>query len=93
VRRAVSSRREVAVLAFDSILAIAVRPRLWLTAIGAAASLAPDGWWRRRPHLPVPDDAVLRWRIATAYGSDDASISADDLVVYLEWRRRQRAAR
>lgn len=80
-------------LSFGSIVAVVVRPRLWITAFGAAASLAPDGWWRRRSHLPVPDDGALRWRIATAYGSDDAAISPDDLVAYLEWRRRQRAVR
>lgn len=80
-------------LSLDSIRAVAVRPRLWLTAAGAAMALAPDGWWRRRPFLPLPDEDVLRWRVTTAYGSSEGEVAPDDLVAYLEWRRRQRSAR
>lgn len=74
----------------DSILAVVVRPSLWMTALGAATALAPDGWWRRYPFLPLPDPTTLRWRLTTAYGSPERSIDPDDLIAYLQWRRRQR---
>ena len=73
--------REVAV-------AVLRRPRLWPTAAGATMALAPSGWWRRRPFLPLPDEELMRWRVATAYGSDDATVDPADIVAYLEWRRR-----
>jgi hypothetical protein len=74
----------------DSILAVVVRPYLWLTALGAATAFAPDGWWRRYPFLPLADPTTLRWRLTTAYGSPEGPIDADDLIAYLQWRRRQR---
>ncbi len=76
----------------DSVLAVVVRPHLWPTAVGAAIALAPDGWWRRYPFLPLPDPTILRWRLTTAYGSSEGSIDPDDLVAFLRWRRRQHSA-
>ena len=68
------------------------QPRLWPEAVRAASALARDGWWRRPPFLPVPNRAYMRWRVATAYGSADHAIDPDDLVAYLEWRKRQRSS-
>lgn len=68
--------------------AVMRRPRLWGTAVSAAVAFAPRGWWRTPPFLPVPDDEIMRWRIATAYGSNDAAIDPADVVAYLEWRHR-----
>jgi len=42
-------------------------------------------WYRRAPFLPLPDREYLRWRMHTAYGSDDAVPSADDIVRYARW--------
>lgn len=78
---------------YESMMAVAARPRLWVTAVGAVAALALDGWWRRPPFLPLPDEEMLRWRLTTAYGSPDHAVAPDDLVAYLEWRRRQRSTR
>ncbi len=72
------------------IAAVAGRPDLWVEGIRTAAALARRGWWRRFPFLPLPDRPYLRWRIATAYGTPDAPVRGDDVVAYLEWRRRQR---
>jgi hypothetical protein len=69
-------------------LAVFRRPDLWPTAVGAAFAFAPSGWWRRAPFLPVPDDDLIRWRTATAYGSDDVDLVTEDVVAYLEWRQR-----
>lgn len=68
--------------------AVLRRPRLWSTAAGATLAFAPAMWWRRRPFLPLPDEELMRWRTATAYGSPDAAVDPADVVAYLEWRQR-----
>jgi len=69
--------------------AIAVRPRLWGTAVRQVVRLAPRGWWRRWPPVPLPDAEYLRFRLVTQYGDPDRMPDADDVVTYLEWCRRQ----
>lgn len=69
-------------------LAVLRRPDLWPTAVGAVFAFAPSGWWRRVPFHPVPDEELIRWRIATAYGRDDADVATEDVMTYLEWRQR-----
>jgi hypothetical protein len=49
--------------------------------------LAPPGWWRRRPHLPLPDEAYLRFRLQTAYGDPEHAPDPDDVITYLHWCR------
>ncbi|MFZ4669195.1 MAG: hypothetical protein ACOYML_07850 [Microthrixaceae bacterium] len=76
--------------------AVLRRPDLWATAIRQAFRLAPRGWWRRPPFLPLPAGSYLRFRMVTAYGGDgepgheqgDGDIDrAGDLITYLEWCR------
>ncbi len=72
--------------------ALVRRPDLWATALRAGLSLAPTGWWRRPPFLPLPDGRWLRFRLATAYGGDgrfgpDSPFDVDDLITWLEWRK------
>ncbi len=69
------------------LMAVALRPRLWVTAAAAVLRLARPGWWRHRPHLPVPDPSLWAFRMVTAYGRPDAVPSAADVVGYLEWCR------
>jgi hypothetical protein len=69
------------------ISAVLVRPKLWLTALGAVYRLAAPGWWRRRPFLPLPDSRLWGFRMVTAYGRSDADPDVDDVVSYLEWCR------
>ncbi len=71
-----------------SIVAVAKRPSLWPTALGALAAMSPQRWWARPPFLPIPEEDVVRWRVTTAYGDPDATLTEDDLVAYLEWRHR-----
>ncbi len=66
------------------------RPTLWPEALRALVAFTPRDWWRRPPFLPVPRRAYIRWRLQTAYGSMDATPSADDLVHFLQWRKDQR---
>lgn len=60
-------------------------PSLWATAVGQVGRLAPTGWWRRKPFLPLPDPAYLRFRLQTAYGDPEREPAAEDLVTYLHW--------
>lgn len=66
---------------------MARRPDLWPTAARQVFRLAPPGWWRRWPPLPVPDPGYLRFRMETAYGDAGHDPEPDDVVAYLAWCR------
>lgn len=72
--------------------AIAARPRLWPAAVRQARALVPPGWWRRRPFLPLPDTAWLRFRMTTAYGDGGADVDVEDLLTFLAWTDSVKAA-
>lgn len=72
--------------------AVAVRPRLWATAARQLVVLAPPGWWRRRPFLPVPDPDYLAFRLETMYGGAAPTPRGGDVVAYLRWCRSHRRA-
>lgn len=65
--------------------AVTVRPSLWATAAVELRRFVPDGWWRRRPFLPVPDPALLRFRAVTQYGDPDRDPDPADVVAWLRW--------
>jgi hypothetical protein len=65
-------------------LAVAVRPRLWATAL----HLVPPGWWRRVPPRPWPPSDYIRFRLQTMYGDRPGGPHPEDVVDYLEWCRR-----
>lgn len=67
--------------------AVLVRPTLWPTAVRQVFVLAPRGWWRRPPFLPLPDRDYLAFRMQTAYGDPQATPVAADVVGYLHWCR------
>jgi hypothetical protein len=73
--------------AWRAAAAVARHPSLWPTAAVQAARLARPGWWRRRPFLPLPDPAWLRFRLQTAYGDPDREPAPADLVAWLRWCR------
>ena len=69
--------------------AVAARPWLWPAAVVTSLRLAPRGWWRRWPPVPLPDPAYLRFRLVTNYGGDGSGdLDPADVVSYLEWCRR-----
>ena len=81
-------RVAVGAIGLRGAIAVLRRPALWITAVRVGARLVPTRWWARRPHLPVPDPAYLRFRMVTAYGGEgDSAIAPRDLVDYLEWAR------
>jgi hypothetical protein len=67
--------------------AIALRPSLWPTAIGALARTVSPNWWRRWPPIPRVPASFARFRAVTARGGEEPTIEAEDLVVWLEWCR------
>jgi hypothetical protein len=72
--------------------AVIVRPRLWVTALRQAHRLAPRGWWRRPPFLPLPDRGYSAFRQVTQYGDADHAPDVEDVLVWLEWCRALPAA-
>jgi hypothetical protein len=73
-----------------AVLAVTVRPWLWATAARQARRMVAPRWWRRAPFVPRPDQAYLRFRLETQYGTD-ATPTPSDVVSYLEWCRAERA--
>jgi len=70
------------------VLAVLAHPSLWATALRQVTRLAPAGWWRRAPYVPLPDPAYMRFRMVTAYGgAGDAVAEPEDLLTYLRWCR------
>ena len=75
-----------------ALLTVARHPPLWTVAVAQVFRLARPGWWRRRPFLPVPDHAYLRFRLQTAYGDPEREPEPADVVLYLRWCRSYRRA-
>jgi hypothetical protein len=76
-----------------TIVAVARRPRLWLTALGQARRLAPRRWWAKAPFLPVPDRDWMAFRMETQYGDPRHPPVPGDVVTWLEWAARNRPHR
>jgi hypothetical protein len=71
--------------------AVLVHPSLTPAALGALRRMAPPGWWRRPPYLPVPAPEYWRFRLKTAFGDDqEAALSVADVTAYLRWCRQTR---
>lgn len=74
--------------------AVLVRPSLWWVALRQVARLAPRGWWKRAPFLPVPPADYVEFRLVTQYGGGHGEPRGDirpvDVVDYLQWCKEQR---
>jgi hypothetical protein len=68
-------------------VAVLRHPSLWTTALRQLVRLAPSGWWKRAPFLPLPDAAYLKFRLVTAYGGSGGDPQPKDLIAYLHWCR------
>jgi hypothetical protein len=65
---------------------VAARPWLAPEALAEALRMARPGWWHRRPFLPLPDPALWRFRMETAYGgAGDATPPPEDVRAFLRW--------
>ena len=67
--------------------ALARHPALWPTAVRQVFVLAAPGWWQRRPFMPLPDPAYMRFRLQTAYGDPSRPPEPQDVITYLHWCR------
>jgi len=67
--------------------ALAPHPTLWPTAIAQLRRLAPRGWWRRPPYLPVPASDYLAFRSQTMYGDAARLPEPADVVTFVHWCR------
>jgi hypothetical protein len=70
-----------------AVAAVLGRPGLWPTALRQAFLLAPPGWWRRAPFLPLPGADYAAMRATIQYGDPKHSIEPQDLLKYLSWCR------
>lgn len=70
-------------------MAVGRRPDLWGEGVRAMFAVAAHRWWRRTPYLPLPDERYTAWRLATAHGAPGTRMEPDELIAYLEWRRKQ----
>lgn len=64
-----------------------VNPRLALDLLKTAWAFRRRRWWAVPPFLPLPDRTYLRWRMYTAYASEDAVPPVEDVVSFARWRR------
>ena len=62
-------------------------PRLADDLLRTAWAFRRRDWWRQPPFLPIPDRTYLRWRMYTAYASEDAVPPVEDVVRFARWRR------
>lgn len=69
--------------------AVLVRPSLWVTSLRQLGRLAPSGWWKSAPFLPVPPADYLEFRLVTQYGGGHGAarptLTTEDVVDYLVW--------
>jgi hypothetical protein len=72
---------------FAMAAALLRRPGLVPVAFRQLLRLAPRGWWRRSPHLPLPPAAYVRFRSQTMYGDSDRLPEPADVCTYLAWCR------
>jgi hypothetical protein len=68
-------------------VALLRRPELVPAAVRQVLRLAPRGWWRRPPHLPLPPAAYVGFRSQTMYGDTDRLPEPADVCTYLSWCR------
>ncbi|HEU4828935.1 MAG TPA: hypothetical protein VFT04_07050 [Gemmatimonadales bacterium] len=64
-----------------------VNPRLAVDLLRTGWAFRRRGWWREPPFLPLPDRTYLRWRMYTAYASEDAVPPVEDVIRFARWRR------
>jgi len=64
-----------------------INPRVAVDLLRTAWAFRRRDWWKKPPFLPAPDRAYLRWRMYTAYGSEDAVPPVGDVIAFARWRR------
>jgi hypothetical protein len=74
-----------------TITAVLRRPAAFPATLRSVWAMAPTGWWRRRPFLPLPDSAYWRFRLETSNGGDGTTPpSSHEVSEVLDWAARMR---
>ena len=60
-------------------------PRTASALVRVAWRFRARKWYARFPFLPLPDRDYLRWRMYTAYGSEEMVPPPEDIVRYARW--------
>jgi hypothetical protein len=81
-----TSRTWAGVVAALAVRAL-INPRLAVDLVRALWAFRRRHWWRIPPFLPLPDRTYLRWRLYTAFGSEDAIPRVEDVIGFARWRR------
>lgn len=68
-------------------IALLRHPELIATAVRQSVRLAPAGWWRTWPPVPLPAADYLHFRSVTAYGDPDREPDTADVITWLRWSR------
>jgi hypothetical protein len=74
-------------MTFAVVRAVLARPYLWVAATRQLFILAPRGWWRQGPFLPVPTREYVSFRTHTQYGPGQSEPDVYDVIDYLKWCR------
>jgi hypothetical protein len=64
---------------------IIARPGLAVDLARVAWRFRRRDWYTRLPFLPLPADDYVRWRMYTAFGTEEAKPSPNDLERYARW--------
>jgi len=68
-------------------------PRLAPVVLRAGWRLRARAWWRHAPFLPLPAQSYWSFRVMTATGSAEGTLSASDVVEAAAWSARQPVGR
>ncbi|MDE3064081.1 MAG: hypothetical protein KGJ36_00230 [Acidobacteriota bacterium] len=71
---------------------VLARPWRAVTLARAGWRLRRNGWWRRAPFLPVPDERYWRFRVTTAMGREGTP-TPRDVVDAARWALSQRVGK
>ena len=77
--------RLTATLALRALL----NPALAIDLLRVAWRFRHRHWYKRFPFLPLPAQSYMRWRMYTAYGDEDATPPAEDVIAFARWVGRQ----
>ena len=64
-------------------------PSVWIEGLQSARRMAPNGWWKHSPFLPIPSASYWHFRMVTVFGADGSGQLDDQQVIgFLKWSRR-----
>ena len=74
------------VLAKGTVRALMRQPRALPGALRGMVAMAPIGWWKRAPFLPLPDKTYWQFRLETINGgAGDQPPSPAEVVAVARW--------